>query len=99
MIFFETVHSVLQRMHKLLSSRRAALELTGRAEKEYNRIMADLKEMTPEERMNFFKSKQKNPLVFEKEIDGTTYLVRTFFQSEGNETLLDRAENFVARNL
>ncbi len=84
---------------RLLSSRRASLELTGRAEKEYKRIMAELKQMTPEERMAFFQNMKSESVRFLKKIDGTTYIVRTFFQSEGNETLLDRAENFVVRNL
>ncbi|MBQ3927017.1 MAG: transposon-encoded TnpW family protein, partial [Clostridia bacterium] len=34
-----------------------------------------------------------------KKIDGTTYIVRTFFQPDGNETVLDRVEQFVVRNL
>lgn len=93
------IHKLLQRIRSVISSKKAELKLTGRAEKEYNRIMSDLKKMTPEERMEVFKSKQKKPLVFEEEIGGTTYLVRTFFQSKGNETLLDRAENYVVRNL
>ncbi len=93
------IHKLLQRICKVFSSKKAELELTGRTEKEYNRIMSELKKMTREERMEVFKSKQKKPLVFEKEIDGTTYIVRTVFQSEGNETLLDRAESFVVRKL
>ena len=84
---------------RLLSSCRASLELTGRAEKESKRIMAELKKMTPEERKKYFQSMKQEPVRFLKKIDGTTYIVRTFFQSEGNETLLDRAENFVVRNL
>ena len=84
---------------RLLSSRRASLELTGRAEKEYKRIMSELKQMTSEERMDFFQNMKPESVRFLKKIDGTTYIVRTFFQSEGNETLLDRAESFVVRNL
>ncbi len=88
-----------KRIYKFLSDKRASLELTGRAEKEYKRIMAELKKMTPEERMAFFQNMKSEPVCFLKKIDGTTYIVRTFFQSEGNETLLDRAENYVVRNL
>ena len=88
-----------KRLCKSLSDKRASLELTGRAEKEYKRIMSELKQMTPEERMDFFQNMKSESIRFLKKIDGTTYIVRTFFQSEGNETLLDRAENFVVRNL
>lgn len=93
------IHNLLQRIYSVISSKKAALELTGRAEKEYNRIMAELKQMTPEERKKYFQSLKQEPVHFLKKIDGTIYIVRTFFQSEGNETLLDRAENYVVRNL
>ena len=88
-----------KRLCKSLSDKRASLELTGKAEKEYNRIMAELKTMTPEERRAVFQNMKQEPIRFLKKIDGTTYIVRTFFQSEGNETLLDRAEKYVVRNL
>ena len=88
-----------KRIYKFLSDKRASLELTGRAEKEYKRIMSELKQMTPEERMAFFQNMKSESVRFLKKIDGTTYIVRIFFQSEGNETLLDRAESFVVRNL
>jgi hypothetical protein len=55
--------------------------------------------MTPEERRTVFQNMKQEPVRFTKEIDGTTYIVRTFFQSGGDETLLDRAENYVVRNL
>ena len=87
-----------KRIYKFLSDKRASLELTGRAEKEYKRIMSELKQMTPEERMDFFQNMKSESIRFLKKIDGTTYVVRAFFQSEGNETLLDRAENYVVRN-
>ena len=88
-----------KRIYKFLSDKRASLELTGRAEKEYKRIMSELKQMTSEERMDFFQNMKPESVRFLKKIDGTTYIVRTFFQSEGNEALLDRAESFVVRNL
>lgn len=93
------IHKLLQRIRSVISSKKAELKLTGRAEKEYNRIMSDLKKMTPKERMDVFQNMKQKPIRFTKEIDGTTYLIRTFFQSEENETLLDRAANFVTRNL
>ena len=93
------IHNLLQRIYSVISSKKAALELTGRAEKEYNRIMTELKKMTPEERKKYFQSMKQEPVHFLKKIDGTTYIVRTFFQSGGDETLLDRAENYVVRNL
>ncbi len=93
------LHNILQQIHSVFSSKKAALELTGRAEKEYNRIMSELKKLTPEERKTFFQNMKLEPVRFLKKIDGTTYIVRTVFQSEGNETLLDRVESFVVRNL
>ena len=75
------------------------MQLTGRAEKEYNRIMSELKQMTPEERLAFFQNMKQEPVRFMRKIDGTTYIVRTFFQADGTETVLDRAEQFVVRNL
>lgn len=93
------IHNLLQRICSFLSSQKAALELTGRAEKEYNRIMVELKKMTPEERRTVFQNMKQEPVRFMKKIDGTTYIVRTFFQPDGNETVLDRAEQFVVRNL
>lgn len=93
------IYNLLQRIYSVISSKKAALELTGRAEKEYNRIMTELKKMTPEERITFFQNMKSESVRFTKEIDGTTYIVRTFFQSGGDETLLDRAENYVVRNL
>ena len=92
-------HNFLQQIHSVFSSKKAELELTGRAEQEYDRIMKELKKMTPEERKKYFQSIKQEPVRFLKKIYGTTYIVRTFFQSESNETLLDRAENYVFRNL
>ena len=89
----------IRKIRSLLSDCTAALELTGRAEKEYNRIMAELKRMTPEERLSFFQNMKQKPVRFLKKIDGTTYVIRTFFQSDSNEDLLDRAEQFMVRNL
>ena len=89
----------IRKIRSLLSDCTAALELTGRAEKEYNRIMAELKKMTPEERRAVFQNMKQEPIRFMKKIDGTTYIVRTLFQPVSNEDLLDRAEQFMVRNL
>ena len=88
-----------KRFCKSLSDQQASLQLTGRAEKEYNRIMSELKKLTPEERKTFFQNMKLEPIRFLKKIDGTTYIVRTVFQSKSNETLLDRVESFVVRSL
>ena len=88
-----------KRLCKSLSDKRASLELTGRAEKEYKRIMAELKKMTPEERRAVFQNMKQEPIRFMKKIDGTIYVIRTFFQPVSNEDLLDRAEQFMVRNL
>lgn len=93
------IHNLLQRIYSVISSKKAALELTGRTEKEYNRIMTELKKMTPEERRTVFQNMKQEPIRFMKKIDGTTYIVRTFFQPEGNETVLERVKQFMVRNL
>ena len=49
-------HNFLQQIHSVISSKKAELELTGRAEKEYNRIMTELKKMTHEERRMVFQT-------------------------------------------
>ena len=36
-------HNFLQQIHSVFSSKKAELELTGRAEQEYDRIMKELK--------------------------------------------------------
>ena len=92
-------HNILQQIHSVFSSKKAELELTGRAEKEYNQIISELNKMTPEERRMVFQNMKLEPVRFTKEIDCTTYIVRTVFQSKSNETLLDRVESFVVRNL
>ena len=89
----------IRKIRSLLSDCTAALELTGRAEKEYNRIMAELKKMTPEERRTVFQNMKQKPVRFMKKIDGTTYVIRTFFHPDSDEDLLDRAEQFMVRNL
>ena len=93
------IHNLLQQIHSVFSSKKGALELTGRAEQEYDRIMKELKKMTPEERRMVFQNMKLEAVCFTKEIDGTTYIVRTFFQPVSNEDLLDRAEQFMVRNL
>ena len=93
------LYNLWNRICSFLSSQKAAIELTGRAEKEYNRIMSELKKMTPEERRTVFQNMKQKTVRFLKKIDGTTYIVRTFFQSDSDEDLLDRAEQFVVRNL
>ena len=92
-------HNLLQRIYSVISSKKAALELTGRAEKEYNQIISELNKMTPEERRTVFQNMKQEPIRFMKKIDGTTYIVRTFFQPEGNETVLERVKQFMVRNL
>ena len=48
----------IRKIRSYLTDCTAALELTGRAEKEYNRIMAELKKMTPEERKEEYCSRR-----------------------------------------
>ncbi len=48
----------------------------------------------PEKRLRFFKQ-YPVPLDFAKEIDGTTYLVRTYFDSTAAESIAEKAARIV----
>ncbi len=58
---------------------------------EINGILAA---MSKEKRLRFFKQ-YPVPLDFAKEIDGTTYLVRTYFDSTAAESIAEKAARIV----
>ena len=56
--------------------------------------------MTKTERMNWFrKSQYPYPINFETEIDGTVYSVKTHFDSTASESLEEKAERIILKNL
>lgn len=56
--------------------------------------------MTKEKRMNWFrKSQYPYPINFETEIDGTVYSVKTHFDSTASESLEEKAERIILKNL
>ena len=56
--------------------------------------------MTKTERMNWFrKSQYPYPINFETEIDGTVYSVKTHFDSMASESLEEKAERIILKNL
>lgn len=50
--------------------------------------------MSKERRLRFFKQ-YPVPLDFAREIDGTTYLVRTYFDSTATESIVEKAARIV----
>lgn len=56
--------------------------------------------MTKEERINWFrKSQYPYPINFEAEIDGTVYSVKAHFDSTASESLEEKAERIILKNL
>lgn len=62
-------------------------------------IYDKLDDMTPEKRMAWFKSHMYvEPLKYTQEIDNTTYIVRTSFNENSSNNLLDKIEKIVVEN-
>ncbi|MCH5298476.1 MAG: transposon-encoded TnpW family protein [Ruminococcus sp.] len=62
-------------------------------------IYYKLGDMTPEKRIAWFKScMYGEPLKYTQEIDNTTYIVRTSFNENSNNNLLDKIEKIVVEN-
>lgn len=59
-----------------------------------NEITDILAAMSKEKRLRFFKQ-YPIPLDFAKEIDGTTYLVRTYFDSTATESIAEKTARIV----
>ena len=57
-----------------------------------------LASMTPEERLRWFKS-MDSELNFQKEIGDTTYLVRTFFDANSSEDMVEKTNRVLSENL
>ncbi len=56
--------------------------------------------MTTAERMNWFcRTQYPYPINFETEIDGTVYSVNTHFNSMASESLEEKAERIILKNL
>jgi len=56
--------------------------------------------MTKVERLNWFcKSQYPYPINFQTEIDGTVYSVNTHFDSTASESLEEKAERIILKNL
>lgn len=62
-------------------------------------IYYKLGDMTPEKRIAWFKSYMYvEPLKYTQEIDNTTYIVRTNFNENSNNNLLNKIEKIVTKN-
>ena len=56
--------------------------------------------MTAEQRINYFKYEQfVEPLRYTQDIDNTTYVVRTHFDENADNTILQRIENLVEKDV
>lgn len=63
-------------------------------------ITAMLAAMTTEQRIAWFRRTQyPHPINFEKEIDGTVYSVNTCFDKEASESLEEKAQRIILKNL
>ena len=61
-------------------------------------ITDNLAAMTKEERLSWFKrTMYAEPLNFINEIDGTSYIVRTFFKEEATENLYQKLERILTK--
>lgn len=59
-----------------------------------------LAEMTKTERLDWFRRTQyPHPINFETKIDGTVYSVNTRFDSTASESLEEKAERIIMKNL
>ena len=57
-----------------------------------------LTKLTKEERIAWFKKNMYiEPLSFTKEIDGTLYLVRTFFNEDAKENIFEKVQRIVLK--
>lgn len=62
-------------------------------------ITEKLSVMSKEDRIAWFeRSMYLEPLNFTKEIDGTTYAVRTFFKEDAKENITDKVQRIVLKN-
>lgn len=75
-------------------------------DKELNKDIFDIIEeitnhlatLTKEERIAWFKKNMYiEPLNFVKEIDGTLYVVRTFFKEDANENIAEKVQRIVLK--
>ena len=65
-----------------------------------DRITDMLASMTRAERMNWFcKSQYPYPINFETEIDGTVYSIKAHFDSMASESLKEKTERIILKNL
>lgn len=61
-------------------------------------ITNHLKKLTKEQRIAWFKKNMYiEPLSFTKEIDGTLYVVRTFFKEDAKENIAEKIQRIVLK--
>ena len=64
-----------------------------------NEIVKTLAGMSKEEHLAWFKhTMYVQPLTFSKEIDGTTYLVRSLFDEDASENIVKKAQRLIMKN-
>ena len=63
-------------------------------------ITEHLKTLTKEQRIAWFKKNMYiEPLSFTREIDGTIYVVRTFFKEDANENIAEKVQRIVLKKV
>ena len=64
-----------------------------------DRITDHLATMTKQERIAWFRrSAYVQPLNFIREIDGTTYAIRTFFSEDARENITEKVQRIILKN-
>lgn len=64
----------------------------------YDELISHLERMTKEERLSWFAALKPTELRFLKEIDGTTYVVRTVFRKDSRESLIEKTERLLMQD-
>ncbi len=64
----------------------------------YDELISRLERMTKEERLAWFAALKPTELRFLKEIDGTTYVVRTVFRKDSRESLNEKTERLLMQD-
>ncbi len=74
------------------------------ASDELAKLIAEIKDhlmnLTREERIAYFeKGMFAKPIRYTQEIDGTTYIVRTYFDKTANESIAEKVERVAAKSV
>ena len=82
-----------------MGKHKVKITLTENEYKKLSEIMDDtyekLSKMTPQERKDWYMDRYNPSLNFKKKIDGTVYLVRTYFNPNASEAIFDKVSRLI----